>query len=71
MEATDCRRPLHRGRHRGKHRDPWGTALAAAWGLGHVATLTLLGITAQHQLATDHQSATPPARTLPDWPSDG
>ncbi|KJK56032.1 hypothetical protein [Saccharothrix sp. ST-888] len=55
-----------RGRHRGAHRDPLGTAFTVLWGLGHVVTLALLGIVAQHQLDAEHQFAAPPARVLPD-----
>ncbi|MEV7357321.1 hypothetical protein [Kitasatospora sp. NPDC091276] len=53
-------------RHRGAHQDPVGRALAVVWGLGHVVTLALLGIVAQHQLDAEHQFAAPPARALPD-----
>jgi len=66
MDGTDSLHPVHRGRHRGEHRDPLDATLAAIWALGHIAALTLLGITAQHQLGADHQSAAPPARSLPD-----
>lgn len=66
MDATDTCNPVRKGRHRGEHRDPLGTALATLWVLGHIATLTLLGITAQHQLGAEHQSAAPPSRSLPD-----
>ncbi|MFJ9459133.1 hypothetical protein ACIRST_29105 [Kitasatospora sp. NPDC101447] len=54
------------GRHRGTHRDPLGTVLTVLWGLGHIATLALLGTAAQHQLGAEHQFAAPPTRTLPD-----
>ncbi|MFJ1703293.1 hypothetical protein [Kitasatospora sp. NPDC088346] len=55
-----------RGRHRGAHRDPLGTVLTALWGLGHIATLALLGTAAQHQLGAEPQFAAPPARAVPD-----
>lgn len=42
------------GRHRGAHHDPLGAALAWLWALGHLIVLTLLGVTAQHQLGADH-----------------
>ncbi|WP_457029200.1 hypothetical protein [Kitasatospora sp. P5_F3] len=41
-------------RHRGAHHDPVGTALAWLCALGHLIVLTLLGITAQHQLSADY-----------------
>ncbi|MBO1418910.1 hypothetical protein [Streptomyces sp. FH025] len=54
--ASDC----------GRHRDVVGASLAALWGLGHIVTLALLGIVAEHQLGGDHPVAMPPARALPD-----
>ncbi|WP_033258417.1 MULTISPECIES: hypothetical protein [Kitasatospora] len=63
MEAVE--RP-HHGRHRGDHRDPVGTALTVLWGLGHLVTLALLGVAADHQLSADHPVAAPPAQALPD-----
>lgn len=65
MDATDTHHLVRRGRHRGEQRDPLGAALAALWALGHIVTLTLLGIIANDQLGAVHQSAAPPARSSP------
>ncbi|MER8104569.1 hypothetical protein [Kitasatospora sp. NPDC094016] len=61
--------PLRRaaiGRHLGCHRDVLGASLTAQWGVGHIVTLALLGVAAEHQLAGDHPVAAPPARAIPD-----
>ena len=66
MDATDSNYVVRKGRHRGEHHDPLSNTFTALWGLGHIATLTLLGITAHHQLDAEHQSAAPASRSLPD-----
>ncbi len=66
MKAVEKPHQSRQGRRRGAHRDPVGTALTALRGLGHVVTLALLGVAADHQLSTDNPVAAPPARTLTD-----
>ncbi|WP_405009583.1 hypothetical protein [Kitasatospora sp. NBC_01539] len=53
-------------RHRGARHDPFGAALAWLWALGHLLVLTLLGVTAQHQLCADHLGPTLAADHEPD-----
>ncbi|KIQ62853.1 hypothetical protein TR51_28515 [Kitasatospora griseola] len=66
MNTVDNPYQAHGGRHRGEHRDPVARALTVLWGLGHIITLAVLGIAADHQLSADHPVAAPPARAFPD-----
>ena len=52
--------------HRGAHHDPLGAALTWPWALGHLIVLTLLGVTAHHQLSADHSGPALAADHEPD-----
>ncbi|WP_282202102.1 hypothetical protein [Kitasatospora fiedleri] len=66
MNAVESPYASRGGRHRGERHDPVGTALTLLWGLGHVVTILLVVIAADHQLSTEHPGAAPPVRVLPD-----
>jgi len=51
------------GRHRGQDRDRIGTALGALWAAGHIAVLSLLGLSYQAQ---PHQEALSVPHSAPD-----